>query len=90
MEQSLQIDGVWSFYKAMSDGAERFLFVKCSRVYTFFSLELCFPLAPIFDKCCPVPNNTGHLLNKELYIRSVDQYCKLRGNFQQKSMRSII
>ena len=66
MEQSLQICGVWSFYKAMSDRAERFPLVKCSRTETFFSLELCFPLAPTFDKCCPVPNNTDHLLNKEL------------------------
>ena len=56
MEQSLQIGGVWSFYKAMSDRAERFPFVKC------------FPLAPTLDKCCPVPNNTEHLLNKELNI----------------------
>ena len=47
----------WSFYKEMSDRAE-----------TFFSLKLCFPPAPTFDKCCPVPNNTEHLLNKEFDI----------------------
>ena len=53
MEQSLQIGGVWSFYKALSDGAERFPLVKCSRAETFLNLELCFPPAPTFD-----PNNT--------------------------------
>ena len=66
MEQSLQIRGVWSFYKAMSDRAERFPLVKCRRVETFFNLELCLPLAPTFDKCCLVPSNTEHLSNKEL------------------------
>ena len=35
MEQSLQIGGVWRFYKAMSDNAERFPLVKCSRAETF-------------------------------------------------------
>ena len=49
MKLSLQIGGVWSFHKAMSDRAERFPLVKCSRAETFFSLELCFPLAPTFD-----------------------------------------
>ena len=68
MEQSLQIGGVWSFYKAMSDRAERFPFVKCSRAETFFSLELCCLPASTFEKCCPVPSNTDHLLNKELNI----------------------
>ena len=68
MEKSLQIGGVWSFYKSMSDRAERFPFVKCSKTETFFSLELCFPPAPTSDKCCPVPNNTDQLLNKELNI----------------------
>ena len=78
MEQSLQIGGVWSFYKAMSDWAEKFPFVKCSRAETFFSLGLCFPPTPTSVKCCPVPNNTDHLLNKELNFLSVNQYCKLR------------
>ena len=44
MEQSLQIGGVWSFYKAMSDRAERFRFVKCSGAETFFSLAVLQPL----------------------------------------------
>ena len=64
MEQPLQIGGDWSFYKAMSDREERFPFMKCNRAETFFSLELCFPLASTSDKCCPVPDNTDHLLNK--------------------------
>ena len=64
MKQSLQIGGVWSFYKAVSDRAERFPLVKCSRTEIFFNLELCFPVAPTFDKCCMVPNNNEHLLNK--------------------------
>ena len=68
MDQSLQIGGVWSFYKAISDRAERFPFVKCSRAETFFSLELCLPPAPTSDKCFPVPDNTDNLLNKELNI----------------------
>ena len=69
MEQSFQIGGVlWSFYKAMSDRAERFPFVKCSCAETFVNLELCFPLAPTFDKCFLVLNNTEHLSNKELDI----------------------
>ena len=68
MEQSLQIGGVRSFYKAMSDRAERFPFVKCSRAETFSSHELCFSLAPTFDECCTVLDNTDHLLNKELNI----------------------
>ena len=67
-QQSLQIGGVWSFHKAMSDREERFPFIKYSRAETFFSLELCFPPAPTFDKCFPVPNSTEHLLNKELNI----------------------
>ena len=29
MEQSSQIGEVWSFYKAMSDRAEMFPFIKC-------------------------------------------------------------
>ena len=68
MEQSLQTGGVWSFYKATSDGAEISPFIKCSRAETFFSHKRCFSLALTFDKCCPFPNNTDHLLNKELYI----------------------
>ena len=60
------IFGVWSFYKAMSDKAERYPLVKCSKPKTFFNIELCFPPDPIFDKCCLVPNNTESLLNKEL------------------------
>ena len=68
IEQSLQICGVWSFYKAMSDKVERYPLVKCSRAVFFLNLELCFPQALIFDKCCLVPNNTEHLLNKELNI----------------------
>ena len=68
MEQSLQIGGVWSFYKAMSDRTERFPLVKCSRAETFFNLELCFPPLPTFDKCCLVPYNKERLLNKELDI----------------------
>ena len=68
MVQSLKIGGVWSFYKAMSDRTERFPLAKCSRAETFFNLELCFPLAPTFDKCCLVPNNTEHLPNKERNI----------------------
>ena len=63
-EQSLQIGGKWSSYKAMSDKVEKFPFITCSRAETFFSLELCFPPAPTFDKCCPIPNNTENLLNK--------------------------
>ena len=66
MEQSLQVGGVWSFHKAMSDRAERFRFVKCSGAET--SLQSCCPPATTFDKCCPVPDNTEHLLNKELNI----------------------
>ena len=41
MEQSLQIGGVRRFYKAMSDRAERFPLVKCSRAETFFSILNC-------------------------------------------------
>ena len=54
--------------KAMSDRAKMFPLVKCSRAETFFNLELCFPPVPTFDKCCMVPNNTEHLLNKEFNI----------------------
>ena len=39
MEQSLQVGGVWSFYKAMSNRAERFPLVKCSRAETFSILN---------------------------------------------------
>ena len=66
MEQSLQIGGVWSFYKAMSDRAERCRFVKCSGGRDF--LQSCCPPAPTFDKYWPVPDNTEYLLNKELDI----------------------
>ena len=38
MEQSLQIGAVWSFYKAMSDRAERFQFIKYSGAETFLVL----------------------------------------------------
>ena len=41
-EQSLQIGGVWSFYKPMSDKAERFSLVKCSRPETFSFLNCAF------------------------------------------------
>ena len=68
MNQSLRFCGVWSFYKAMSDRAERIPLVKCSRAEISFNLELCFPPVPTFDKCCMVPNNTEHLLNKEFNI----------------------
>ena len=44
MEQSLQIGGVWSFYKAMSDRVERCRFVKCSGAETFFILAVLWPL----------------------------------------------
>ena len=41
MEQSLQIGGVWSFNKAMSDRAERFSFHKMQQGRDF--LQSCFP-----------------------------------------------
>ena len=65
IEQSLQIVGVWSFYKAMYDRTESFLLQNATGQRPFVKLELCFPLAPTFDKCCLVLNNTEHLLNKE-------------------------
>ena len=71
MEQSLQIGWVWSFYKAMSHRAGRFPFVKCSRAETFLSVfngavSARYHIYPTFDRL--VPNNTEHLLNKELDI----------------------
>ena len=47
MEQSLQIGGVWSFYKAMSDKVERYPLVKCSRA-VFFSILNCAFLRLLF------------------------------------------
>ena len=46
-EQSLQIGGIRSFYKAMSDKAGRFPLVKCSRAETFPILNCTF-LQPLF------------------------------------------
>ena len=65
MEQSLQIYRVWSFYKACLTG-KKVSSCKMQQGRYFFNLELCFPLAPIFDKCFLVPYNTEHLLNKKL------------------------
>ena len=75
--------GYGAFVNLCLTGHKGVLFIKCSRAETFFSLELCFPLAPTFNKCCPVPDNTEHLLNKHLNILSVYQYCKLRGMFSR-------
>ena len=46
MEQSLQIGGVWSFYKAMSDRPKRFPLVKSSRA-DIFSILNCVLLWPL-------------------------------------------
>ena len=55
-------------YKAMSDRAERFPLVTCSRAETFSILNCAFLWSLLLINVAMIPYNTEHLLIKEFNI----------------------